>query len=55
MQMKTLDFTDCPLPLADRILNIIKRCPNAGIVFILAIDDLHIASNFHWRLTMLCR
>lgn len=32
MQMKTLDFTDCPLPLADRILNIIKRCPNAEYI-----------------------
>lgn len=55
MQMKTLDFTECPLPLADRILKIIKRCPNAGIVLILTIDDLHDASNFHLRLNLLCR
>ena len=32
MQMKTLDFTYSPLPLAERILSIIKRCPNAGTV-----------------------
>lgn len=55
MQMKTIDFTECPLPLADRILKIIKRCPNAGIVLILTIDDLHDASNFHLRLNLLSR
>ncbi|XP_061166147.1 uncharacterized protein LOC133175057 isoform X2 [Saccostrea echinata] len=32
MQMKTLDLTDCPLPMAERLLDIIKRCPNAECI-----------------------
>jgi hypothetical protein len=34
MQMKVLDFTNCPLPLAEKMLDIIKRCPNAGKVLV---------------------
>ncbi|XP_062607969.1 uncharacterized protein LOC134269772 [Saccostrea cucullata] len=32
MQMKMLDLTDCPLPMAERLLDIIKRCPNADCI-----------------------
>nr|XP_022318735.1 uncharacterized protein LOC111121662 isoform X1 [Crassostrea virginica] len=51
MQMKTLDFTYSPLPLAERILSIIKRCPNAEYIRIGEIVledtlDLFLASVF---------
>lgn len=53
--MKILDFIECFLLLVDRILKIIKRCFNVGIVLILIIDDLYDVSNFYLRLNLLCR
>ncbi|XP_048761018.2 uncharacterized protein LOC125670101 [Ostrea edulis] len=52
MQMKLLDFTNCPLPMAEKMLNIVKRCPNAenirvgGMVLELSALDDFLASVF---------